>query len=67
MKIIPGALITSVGWSITSITFSFYVNYIANYSKFYGSLSVIIILLFWLYLLGYTITLGLQVNYILKT
>ena len=65
-EIIPGALITSVGWSITSITFSFYVNYIANYSKFYGSLSVIIILLFWLYLLGYTITLGLQVNYILK-
>lgn len=65
-EIIPGALVTSVGWSISSIAFSFYANHIANYNKFYGSLSVIIILLLWLYILGYTITIGLQVNYILK-
>lgn len=65
-EIIPGALVTSVGWSISSIVFSFYANHIANYNKFYGSLSVIIILLLWLYILGYTITIGLQVNYILK-
>lgn len=65
-EIIPGALVTAVGWSVASIGFSFYVNYIANYNKFYGSLSVIIILLFWLYILGYTIMIGLQVNYILK-
>ena len=65
-EIIPGALVTAVGWSIASIGFSFYVNYIANYNKFYGSLSVIIILLFWLYILGYVIMIGLQVNYILK-
>ncbi|MDE5977829.1 MAG: YihY/virulence factor BrkB family protein [Turicibacter sp.] len=65
-EIIPGALIAAIGWSIASIGFSFYANYIANYSKFYGGLSVIIILLFWLYILGYAITIGLQVNYILK-
>ncbi len=65
-EIIPGALVTATGWNIASLGFSFYVNYFANYNKFYGSLSVIIILLFWLYILGYTITLGLQVNYILK-
>ena len=65
-EIIPGALITAIGWSVASIGFCFYVNYIANYNKFYGSLSVIIILLFWLYILGYTITVGLQVNYVLK-
>lgn len=65
-EIIPGALVTSVGWSVSSLLFSFYANHIANYSKFYGSLSVIILLLLWLYILGYTITVGLQVNYILK-
>ena len=43
-----------------------YVNYIANYNKFYGSLSVSIILLLWFYILGYAIMIGLQVNYILK-
>lgn len=65
-EIIPGALVTSVGWSISSLGFTFYANHIANYNKFYGSLSVIIILLFWLFILGYTIMIGLQVNYILK-
>ncbi|HAX73990.1 MAG TPA: YihY/virulence factor BrkB family protein, partial [Firmicutes bacterium] len=63
--VIPGALVTAVGWSIASTVFSFYVSHIANYNKFYGSLSVIIILLFWLYILGYTIVIGLQVNYVL--
>ena len=65
-EIIPGALVTSIGWSVASIAFSFYANKIANYNKFYVSLSVIIILLFWLYILGYAITVGLQVNYVLK-
>jgi len=61
---IPGAFVTATGWSLVSSAFSIYVNHIANYS-IYGSLATIVILLFWLYLLGYTITLGLQVNYIL--
>lgn len=65
-EIIPGALVTSIGWSVSSIGFTFYANHIANYNKFYGSLSVIIMLLFWLYILGYTIMIGIQVNYILK-
>ena len=63
---VPGALVTAIGWSLASSGFSFYVSSIAQYSKFYGSLSVIIILLFWLYLLGLTIVVGLQINYILE-
>lgn len=60
----PGAFVTATGWSLVSSVFSIYVNHIANYS-IYGSLATIVILLFWLYLLGYTIMLGLQVNYLL--
>jgi len=60
----PGAFVTATGWSLLSSLFSIYVNRIANYS-IYGSLATIVILLFWLYLLGYSITLGLQVNYLL--
>jgi len=64
-EIVPGAFITATGWSIASIIFSFYINTIANYSL-YGSLAAVIIILLWLYILGYMITVGLQVNYILK-
>lgn len=65
-EIIPGALVATIGWSLISWVFAFYVNTIANYNRFYGSLSAIIILLMWLYILGFMITIGLQVNYILK-
>ena len=64
-EIIPGALVAAIGWSFTSVGFSFYVNQIANYS-IYGSLAVIIILLLWLSNLGFMINVGLQINYILK-
>jgi len=64
-EIFPGALVTATGWSLASIGFSFYITRIANYSL-YGSLAIIIILLLWLYILGYMINIGLQVNYILK-
>ena len=65
-NVLPGALLTALIWTLTSVGFSYYVNTIAQYSKFYGSLSVIIILLFWLYLLGYMIVIGLQINYLLE-
>ena len=64
-EIIPGAFVTATGWSFATIIFTFYINTIANYS-IYGSLAVVIIMLLWLYILGYMITVGLQVNYILK-
>lgn len=64
-EVVPGALVTALGWTLSSMAFSYYVNRIANYS-IYGSLAVIIVLLLWLYILGYVITLGLQVNFILK-
>ena len=64
-EVTPGAFVTATGWSIASALFSIYVSQIANYS-IYGSLASIVIILFWLYLLGYTITVGLQVNFLLK-
>ena len=59
---IPGALFAAVGWIIASMVFSFYVNNFGNYSKTYGSLGGIIILLLWLYISSITILLGGEIN-----
>jgi len=63
--VIPGAGLTSIGFIVTTLIFSFYVDQLANFHLIYGSLTAIIVLFFWLYLLGFVINLGIQMNYVL--
>lgn len=62
--ILPGCLLTTIGFITTTTLFTYYVDQLANFHLIYGSLAVIIILLMWLYLLGWVINLGIQVNYL---
>lgn len=59
---IPGAVFSSLGWIITSWVFSFYVNQFDNYTRTYGSLGGIIVLLLWLYLSSMVILIGGEIN-----
>lgn len=58
---IPGAAFASVVWSIFSWGFSIYVDYGNSYG-IYGSLSIIIIVLLWLYFCMYIIMVGAYLN-----
>lgn len=60
--VLPGALFTTVGWVVISLSFSYYVNHFSNYTTTYGSLGGIIILLIWLYLSSVLILLGGEIN-----
>ncbi|MBM7567406.1 YihY/virulence factor BrkB family protein [Paenibacillus sacheonensis] len=64
-EVVPGALFATFGWIITSLAFSFYVNNFGNYSKTYGSIGGIIVLLTWLYLSSIVIVLGGEINAVL--
>lgn len=57
---IPGAVFSAVVWSVFSWFFSGYVTY-GNYG-IYGSLSIIIIVLLWMYFCMYIILIGAYVN-----
>jgi membrane protein len=57
-----GALFTSVLWIILTKFYSYYANHFAHYDIFYGSLSNIIMLLLWMYLLSYIFVVGLALN-----
>lgn len=63
--VMPGALFSTAGWLIASFGFAFYVNNFGNYSKVYGSIGAVIILLTWLFITSIVIILGGEVNAVL--
>ena len=57
-----GSLFTTIGWLLVTLGYAFYITNIANYNRFYGSLSNIIILIIWIYLISYVFVLGIAIN-----
>ena len=57
-----GAIFTTIGWIIASEIYSIYIGAFTNYDKFYGSISNIVILLIWLYIISYIFVLGMIIN-----
>ena len=63
--VIPGALAASVALAAASMLFSTMMSGSTRYSLVYGSLTSVIILLIWLYLLGNILSLGNVINYVI--
>ena len=57
-----GALLTTIIWIVTTFIYSIYVTNFANYTKFYGNLSNLIILMIWIYWMSYIFVYGMTVN-----
>lgn len=57
-----GAIFTTVGWILASEIYSFYIEKFSNYDLFYGSISNVVILLLWVYILSYIFVLGMILN-----
>lgn len=57
-----GSLFTAILWAIATSIFSFYVEKFAYYDLLYGSISNLIILFIWVYILAYIFVLGLIIN-----
>lgn len=60
--ITPGAITAIVLWVLFSAGFRLYLHYFDSYSKTYGSVGAIIVLLLWLYLTALVILIGGVVN-----
>ncbi len=58
----PGAVMATALWLSGSLAFSFYVTSFANYSKTYGTLGAIIVLLMWFFLSALAVILGATMN-----
>lgn len=60
--ILPGAVMATAMWFLTTLIFGLYVTRFANYSEVYGSLGAGIALLFWLYIVSLSVLCGAEFN-----
>lgn len=65
-RVLPGTLVFVPLWMLISWLFSLYVVSFGHYSKIYGSMGAIIVLMIWLYLTSYTLIIGGEVNAIVS-
>ena len=59
---IPGAAFTSAAWLVFSALFSIYVNQVSQFSAIYGSLTMLIFVMLWLYFCMYFVFIGAVLN-----
>ncbi|MDY7092536.1 MAG: YihY/virulence factor BrkB family protein [Acidobacteriota bacterium] len=58
----PGAVVGVWLWLAVSLGFRTYLNFFDSYSRTYGSLGTVIILLLWFYLTGIAVLMGAETN-----
>jgi membrane protein len=60
--ITPGSLVGLLCWLVASFGLKIYLHFFNSYAKTYGSVGAVIILLLWLYISGFSILLGGEIN-----
>lgn len=64
-EVLPGSIFASIGWIVSSIIFSYYINNFSRYSKIYGSIGAVIIFMLWLFLVSIILLTGGELNAVL--
>ncbi len=57
-----GAIFTTLGWTIATAIFSFYIANFSHYDVFYGNIANIIVLMVWIYILSFILVIGIAIN-----
>lgn len=63
---LPGAVFSSLGWTLFSFVFSIYMSKSSNYTNLYGGLGAVLLFFLWLYVLMYILYLGAEINFFLS-
>jgi membrane protein len=61
-SVLPGAVLSTAMWLISSALFGWYLQHYIDYSVIYGSLGVGIALLVWMYLISLVVLIGAEFN-----
>ena len=62
----PGAVFASIGWYLFSFGFSMYIEWRNGRFDMYGSLTTLVLFMFWLYFVMYIVLIGMEINQWLK-
>jgi membrane protein len=58
----PGSVAALALWLLVSLGFRLYLHFFDSYSKTYGSMGAVIVLMLWFYLTGASILIGGEIN-----
>ena len=61
-RALPGAIVATLAWFAITLVFGWYVTRYANYNQVYGPLGAGIALLFWLYIVFFSVLFGAEFN-----
>jgi membrane protein len=61
-RVLPGAIVSTAMWFVSTLVFGWYVTRFANYSQVYGSLGAGVALLFWLFIISLSVLCGAEFN-----
>ena len=62
MSIIPGAVFATISWIIVSKLFGYYIDHFSSYIKTYGTIGAFMAFVLWLYITGYILIIGAEIN-----
>jgi membrane protein len=65
--VLPGAIVALLGWLGASSLFRLYLAVFDSFSRTYGSLGAVIVLLVWLYISAGSILVGGEVNSVIRS
>lgn len=65
ISIIPGAVFATISWIIVSKLFGYYIDHFSSYIKTYGTIGAFMAFVLWLYITGYILIIGAEINAIL--
>ncbi|MFC0199365.1 YihY/virulence factor BrkB family protein [Paracoccus rhizosphaerae] len=64
--ITPGSVFSTIVLVVASLLFSLYISNFGTYDATYGSIGAVIILMFWLYIAGFVMLVGSEINALLE-
>ncbi len=62
ISILPGALFATLLWTIVSRLFGYYIDHFSSYIKTYGTIGAFMAFILWLYITGYILIIGAEIN-----
>ena len=57
-----GSIFSTIGFTVATAIFSFYVNNFGTYDIYYGSIATIVVLMIWVYILAFILVIGIAIN-----
>jgi membrane protein len=63
----PGSAVGVFLWLVASLGFRLYLHFFNSYNATYGSLGAVVILMVWLFVTGYAILVGGEVNWVIES